>query len=88
MSDKENKEIELDQHPVILWIPKQTIFAHMSCKIVDDDGETFTAEANYNNESIVKARKDFEEQVGDDDYDAVYYLTEKGLAFLEELKNG
>ncbi len=36
---KKNKEINVDTHPVILWIPKNSIYAKMEVTLVDDDGQ-------------------------------------------------
>lgn len=84
---KKNKEINVDTHPVILWIPKNSIYATMEVTLVDDDGETFKVKAKYNNDALITARKDFNEQVGDDEYYVKYVLTDKALDLLEGLKN-
>ena len=87
MGKKKGEEIKVDTHPVILWIPKNSIYAKMEVTIVDDDGKTFKANTKFNNDALVTARKDFNEQVGDDEYYAKYVLTEKGLAMLEGLQD-
>lgn len=84
---KKNKEINVDTHPVILWIPKNAIHATMEVTLVDDDGETFKVKTKFNNDALITARKDFNEQVGDDEYYVKYVLTDKGLDLLEGLKN-
>lgn len=84
---KKNKEINVDTHPVILWIPKNSIYATMEVTLVDDDGETFKVKTKFNNDALITARKDFNEQVGDDEYYVKYVLTDKGLDLLEGLKN-
>lgn len=38
-------------------------------------------------DALITARKDFNEQVGDDEYYVKYVLTDKGLDLLEGLKN-
>ena len=84
---KKEKEVKVDQHPVILWIPKNSIYAKMEVSIVDDDGNTFKVSTKFNNDALITARKDFNEQVGDDEYYVKYVLTDKGLDLLEGLKN-
>jgi len=84
---KKEKEVKVDQHPVILWIPKNSIYAKMEVTIVDDDGNTFKVSTKFNNDALITARKDFNEQVGDDEYYVKYVLTDKGLDLLEGLKN-
>lgn len=83
-----SKELDIKQYPVILWIPKGTIFATMNCKFVDNAGNVLEASTTFDNDTIVQARKDFEEQVGDDEYYVRYVLTDKGLALAKELENG
>lgn len=84
---KKNKEINVDTHPVILWIPKNSIYATMEVTLVDDDGETFKVKAKYNNDALITARKDFNEQVGDDEYYVKYVLTDKALDLLEKMND-
>ena len=84
---KKNKEINVDTHPVILWIPKNSIYATMEVTLVDDDGETYKVKTKFNNDALITARKDFNEQVGDDEYYVRYVLTDKALDLLEGSKN-
>lgn len=84
---KKEKEVKVDTHPVILWIPKNSVHATMKCTLVDDDGETYKVQTKFNNDVLVEARKDFNEQVGDDEYYIKYVLTDKGLDMLERLKD-
>lgn len=83
---KKDKEIQVETYPVILWIPKNAIHATMKFTLVDDDGETYKVQTKFNNDVLVEARKDFNEQVGDDEYYIKYVLTDKGLDMLERLK--
>lgn len=87
MGKKKGEEIKVDTHPVILWIPKNAIHATMEVTLVDDDGNTFKVKTKFNNDDLITARKDFNEQVGDDEYYVKYVLTDKGLDLLEGLKN-
>lgn len=50
-------------------------------------GNTFKVKTKFNNDALITARKDFNEQVGDDEYYVKYVLTDKGLDLLEGLKN-
>ena len=84
---KKEKEVKVDTHPVILWIPKNSVHATMEVTLVDDDGKTFKVKTKFNNDVLVEARKDFNEQVGDDEYYIKYVLTDKGLDMLEGLKD-
>lgn len=84
---KKNKEVNVDTHPVILWIPKNSIYATMEVTLVDDDGETYKVKTKFNNDALITARKDFNEQVGDDEYYVRYVLTDKALDLLEGLKD-
>lgn len=85
---KKDKEINVDSHPVILWIPKNAIHATMKFTLVDDDGETYKVQTKITNDGLATARREFNEQVGDDEYYVKYVLTDKGLDMLEELENG
>ena len=87
MGKKKGEEVKVDTHPVILWIPKNAIHATMKFTLVDDDGETYKVQTKFNNDTLVEARKDFNEQVGDDEYYVKYVLTDEGLDLLEGLKN-
>ena len=87
MGKKKGEEVKVDSHPVILWIPKNAIHATMEVTLVDDDGETYKVKTKFNNDALITARKDFNEQVGDDEYYVKYVLTDKGLDLLEGLKN-
>lgn len=84
---KKEKEVKVDTHPVILWIPKNSVHATMEVTIIDDDGKTFKVKTKFNNDALTTARQDFIEQVGDDEYYVKYVLTEKGLTMLEGLQN-
>lgn len=87
MGKKKGEEINVDTHPVILWIPKNAIHATMKFTLVDDDGETYKVQTKMTNDGLATARREFNEQVGDDEYYVKYALTEKGLAMLEGLDN-
>lgn len=87
MGKKKGEEIKVDTHPVILWIPKNAIHATMKFTLVDDDGETYKVQTKMTNDGLATARREFNEQVGDDEYYVKYVLTDKGLDLLEGLKN-
>ena len=83
MGKKKGEEINVDTHPVILWIPKNAIHATMKFTLVDDDGETYKVQTKMTNDGLATARREFNEQVGDDEYYVKYVLTDKGLDLLE-----
>lgn len=87
-----NPEIlfDLDLIPIIIRIPKDSAHLNINANIVGTDGETKKVSLNWGVSDIFQARKDFIDNVGDDDYDAKYVLTDEGRAYLEELrkKNG
>lgn len=87
MGKKKGEEIKVDTHPVILWIPKNAIHATMEFTLVDDDGETYKVKTKFNNDALITARREFNEQVGDDEYYVRYVLTDKALDLLEGSKN-
>lgn len=87
MGKKKGEEINVDTHPVILWIPKNAIHATMKFTLVDDDGETYKVQTKMTNDGLATARREFNEQVGDDEYYVKYVLTDKGLDLLEGLEN-
>ena len=84
---KKDKEINVETYPVILWIPKNAIHATMKCTLIDDDGETYKVQTKITNDGLATARREFNEQVGDDEYYVKYVLTDKGLDMLEGLKD-
>lgn len=84
MSDDNNKGIAYeDTMPVIMRIPKNSVTLDINASFVSN-GELAHAHKTLNLDGIIEIRNDFVSLVGDDYYDAVYSLTEKGL---EAVKN-
>lgn len=87
MIDDNKKDIvELEEESVILRIPKNTVFLKLESTVIDDDGELKRYRINIPLEDIKNARTYFEENVGDEDYDAKWILTEEGRRYLEQLE--
>ena len=78
--------VDLDLIPIIIRIPKDSAHLNINASIVGTDGETKKVSLNWSVSDIFEARKDFIDNVGDDDYDARYVLTDEGRAYLEELR--
>lgn len=87
MIDDNKKDIvELEEESVILRIPKNTVFLKLEATVVDNDGELRKYRIGMPLEDIKNARTYFEENVGDEDYDAKWILTEEGRRYLEQLE--
>lgn len=71
------KEVDAGQG-VIIKIPENTVRLEITASVMDEDGNVVKAHTILNPSDIYDVRKDFMDYVGDDDYDAVYVLTEKG----------
>jgi hypothetical protein len=83
----ENNEIELEQQNVIIKIPVDAVKLTITAKILGDNDTLQTVSADLGLKDIQEARSAFLDNVEfGDDYDAVYVLTEKGRAYLEELE--
>ena len=87
MIDDNNKDIvELEEESVILRIPKNTVFLKIEASVVDYEGVLRRYRISMPLEDIKNARTYFEENVGDEDYDAKWILTEEGRRYLEQLE--
>lgn len=80
-------EIDGDSH-IILAIPRDTARLKVEATLFDKDGRLHVCEIVLGTEDIRKARQDFLDNVGDDDYDARYVLTDEGRRLLEQMKSG
>ena len=77
------KEIELDQHRAMVYLPENSVEVVLHAKIYMD-GEIAEVATVMSMEEIREAF-----QKADDGYideDDMFYLTEKGKAYLEECK--
>ena len=82
MNGKESKDTEspkmisLEEMPVIIRIPRTATKVEITCE-VDFWGNPMICRRQLTDEELKKARKDFQEQVGDDGYDDVFVLAEQ-----------
>lgn len=86
MSDVNNKDNGIayeDTMPVIMRIPKNSVTLDVNTSFISN-GELAHAHMSLDLDGIIEIRNDFVSFVGNDYYDAVYSLTEKGL---EAVKN-
>ena len=72
---------------IILEIPKSTIWMSVDAKVVDDEGTLQTMRTAFPLEDINAMRKDFLDNLYDDDYNATYVLTDKGRELLEHMED-
>ena len=91
-SDTErNEEKETDgilaEQNIILKIPKGTCRLDVTAYIPQiKDEKIATAFKEFNQDEIFEMRRDFLDNLLDDDYDARYALTEEGKKYLDELE--
>ena len=81
----EKTYVEAEQN-IIMLIPPNTVHLSVTATVMNPDGETFKCVANYGPSDIFDMRKAFLDNLYDDDYDAVYTLTDKGREWLEQLE--
>lgn len=82
---KQDDTIILDNYPIIMRIPKGAVALDITASIIVDE-QLQKVTAKFDNNNIFQFRKDFMDYVGDDDFDAVYTLTDEGRNYLEELR--
>ena len=66
---------------VIMPIPRAVTKLKMKCKVIHE-GEKHDVVADFNIEDIQQFRKDFLDNVGDDDFNVRYVLTNQAKAIL------
>lgn len=88
MEYKSGEEIELEQINVILQIPKNTAKLKIEAVIVDDDNQAHIVTRTLSTQEVFDARKDFTDWVDEEEYGAVYTLTDLGREYLDSIKNG
>lgn len=73
------QEIELEEINIILKIPKESVKLQVIAFIPDENDDTKLAkvQANISPSELREMRKDFLDNLIDDDYDARYVLAEK-----------
>ena len=88
MEYKSGEEIDLEQINVILQIPKNTAKLKIEAVIVDDDNQAHVVTRSLSTQEVFDARKDFTDWVDEEEYGAVYTITDLGREYLESLKAG
>lgn len=88
MEYKIGEEIELEQINIILQIPKNTAKLKVEAVIVDDDNQAHIVTRTLSTQEVFDARKDFTDWVDEEEYGAVYTLTDLGREYLDSMKNG
>ena len=79
-------EVELEEMPIILHIPKDSVAIELISTMFDENGELMRVSRKISVSEIYKYRQDFLDNVEfGDEYDAVYTLTEEGRAYAEKL---
>ena len=76
---------EEDLMNVIMLIPKNTVYLTVIGKVVNDKGEVNKVESTFTLSDINEMRKDFLDNLDDDDYNGTYTFTEKGEAYYDLL---
>lgn len=91
-SDTErNEEKETDgilaEQNIILKIPKGTFHLEVTAYLPQvKDGKITKAFHEFNQDEIFEMRRNFLDNLINDDYDATYVLTEEGKEWLDELE--
>lgn len=88
MEYKSGEEIDLEQTNVILQIPKNTAKLKIEAVIVDEDNQAHVVTRTLSTQEVFDARKDFTDWVDEEEYGAVYTITDLGREYLESLKAG
>ena len=86
---EEQKTIELEEMNVILRIPEAAASVTVTAVTIDENDEPVKVCRRFSAEDIRAARQAFLENVEDgDDYDARFVITDEGMGYLEQLKEG
>ena len=84
---EDQKPIELDEMPIILKIPKDSVAIELISTMLDENGDLMRVSRRISVSEIHQYRQDFLDNVEfGDEYDAVYTLTEEGRALAEALR--
>ena len=86
--DENKKVLDCEVINIILEIPKDTAALQVTSVMVSPSGEVTQATAEFSADQVREMRKNFLDNLYDDDYNATYELTEKGRAYLEALERG
>ena len=80
-------EVELDEMPIILRVPKDSVAIELISTVFDENDELMRVSRKISVSEIYQYRQDFLDNVEfGDEYDAVYTLTEEGRAYAEKLR--
>ena len=80
-------EVELEEMPIILYIPKDSVAIELISTMFDENGELMRVSRKISISEIYKYRQDFLDNVEfGDEYDAEYTFTEEGRAYAEKLR--
>ena len=85
MSAKKGEIITLDENYIMITIPKNTYQLEIIATTTNENGETLKVKKYLNTEEIFEARKNFQDNIGDD-WDATYIVTDKGRKWMEEMR--
>ena len=85
--DLNTTEVEVEEMPIILRVPKDSVAIELISTMFDENGELTRVSRKISVSEIYQCRQDFLDNVEfGDDYDAVYTLTEEGRAYAEKLR--
>ena len=88
-SKTDGKTIELEEMNIFLRIPKEAVALEVTASLLDEDGKVMKVSTKLSVSDIREKRQDFLDNVEDgDDYDARYVLTDEGMEYLQNLKEG
>jgi len=74
---------------IFLRIPKEAVALEVTSSLLDEDGKVMKVSTKLSVSDIREKRQDFLDNVEDgDDYDARYVLTDEGMEYLQNLKEG
>lgn len=79
------KYVELDEMDIMLRVPAGACALELTAIMMDENHKTYEVSRVITPAELFRAREDFLKYIGDD-YDATYFITEKGKKWLEELK--
>ena len=86
---KKGKVILLDEVNIILRIPEEAVALEVTASLLDGDGKIMRVKNSLSVSDIMNRRQAFLENVEDgDDYEGRFVITDEGMGYLEQLKEG
>ena len=85
MSANKGETITLDENYIMITIPKNTYQLEIIATTTGENGETIKVKKHLNTEEIFEARKNFQDNIGDD-WDDTYIVTDKGREWMEAMR--